>query len=234
MVRMAPESHLRTYGVVMTLSRPYVAWWGRLKTTGADLIPAAGPLLLVANHDSYWDPVVIGVAANKHRQIRALAKASLWKNKVVGKILDGMGQIPILRGQSDAKALDAAIEALRSGVTVGVFPEGTISRGTQTRPRSGAGRLAVAVPEAKLLCARVIGSVDLVRFPKRPKITVEFFEPAGGQPKPGESPAELMERVTAEIRNGAPYAIPGRKKAAAKYRAKAAVALAENLEQGKS
>ena len=69
-------------------------------------MPGEGPLLIVGNHDSYWDPVVIGIAAIKRRQIRALAKSSLWKVKGLGRVLDGMGQIPILRGSGDAGALD--------------------------------------------------------------------------------------------------------------------------------
>ena len=132
----------------MAACAPVVRWWGRLEVAGVEHLPASGPLLIIANHDSNWDPVAIGIAGRKRRQIRALAKASLWDIPGLAPILRGMGQIPIKRGAADAGALDEAIRQLREGACLGVFPEGTISRGAVLRARSGAGRLAIEVPEA--------------------------------------------------------------------------------------
>jgi 1-acyl-sn-glycerol-3-phosphate acyltransferase len=206
-----PEPISRTYLFVMAVCSPLVRWWGRLEVTGTDLIPTSGPLLLVGNHDSLWDPVAIGTAGRRRRQIRALAKASLWKIKPLAPILDRMGQVPIERGAGDAGALDAAVASLRAGACIGVFPEGTISRGTELRARSGVGRLAQQVPEAHVVCAATIGTVDIFRFPKRPRITIEFFEPAGGQPGPDEKPGDLSARLLKEIRQKAPIAKAGRR-----------------------
>lgn len=211
----ADEPISRTYRFAMAACTPIVRWWGRLEVRGSELLPATGPLLIVGNHDSHWDPVAIGIAGRKRRQIRALAKASLWKIRPLAPILNGMGQVPIMRGAGDAGALDEAIRQLRAGACIGIFPEGTISRGGELRPRSGAGRLAEAVPEARVVCVRVTGTVDIVRFPKRPRIAVEFFEPEGGGLQPGEDPAALALRLTAEIRTGAPIAQSGRKRKAA-------------------
>ena len=69
------------YRIVMAVATPIVRWWGRLDVVGLHLLPKSGPTVLMVNHDSHWDPVVIGVAAPT-RQLRALAKASLWKNPV--------------------------------------------------------------------------------------------------------------------------------------------------------
>jgi 1-acyl-sn-glycerol-3-phosphate acyltransferase len=57
----------------------------------------------------------------------------------------------------------------------------------------------------------------VVRLPKRPNVHVHFFPPAEGGPRPGESAGELMQRLLAQIRDGAPYATPGRSRSAAKY-----------------
>ncbi|MDQ6806028.1 MAG: 1-acyl-sn-glycerol-3-phosphate acyltransferase, partial [Actinomycetota bacterium] len=203
----------------MTLSSPAIRAWGRLEVAGLDELPTEGPTLVIGNHDSYWDPVAIGVAGLPRRQIRALAKSTLWKAPPLGWILDGMGQIPIVRGGGDTQALDVAIRELAAGACIGVFPEGTISRGTRLRARSGAGRLALAVPETRIVCVTVRGTVDLVRVPKRPRIRVEFFAPTGGQAQPGESASELIVRVVDEIRSRAPITIPGRRRSAARYRA---------------
>ena len=130
------------YAGVMKALSPVVRLWGRMQVSGLEHLPPTGPVLLAGNHDSYWDPISIGMAARPVRQIHALAKAELWGSKPLGVILDGMGQIPIERGKSDAAAMSRAIESLRGGICIGVFPEGTRSRGNPLRARSGFGRLA--------------------------------------------------------------------------------------------
>ncbi len=215
---MASTPISRTYRVALGICSPLVRSWGRLEVSGLEHVPADGPVLVIGNHDSHWDPVAIGIAGLPKRQIRALAKASLWDIKPLAPILNGMGQIPIKRGAGDAGALDAATEQLSGGACIGVFPEGTISRGLALRARSGIGRLALAVPESKLVCVSTTGTVDIVRFPKRPQIKVEFFEPASGQIDPAEEPGALSARVLAEIRERSPIALPGRRRKAERYR----------------
>lgn len=207
-----------TYRLVMAFATPIVRWWGRLEVVGLSLLPLSGPTVLMVNHDSAWDPLVVGVAARR-RQIHALAKSSLWQSKVLGRVLDGMGQIPIERGRGDLAAMSAAIAAVRDGRCVGVFPEGTVSRGRNLRVLSGAGRVALAVPGTTVLAASVTGAVDIVRFPRRPRIRVEFFDP--GQPAEGESAIALTKRVMTEVRNRAPAVVPGRRRKAAQYAAAA-------------
>jgi 1-acyl-sn-glycerol-3-phosphate acyltransferase len=199
------------YRVAMAVNRP-VAAWGRLEVEGLDALPANGPVLVVANHDSHWDPVMVGVAAIKRRQIRALAKSTLWDVRGLGPVLHGMGQIPIERGAGDKQALARAIDELRRGACLGVFPEGTRSRGEVLRARSGVGRLALEVPEAKLVCVAIEGTTDLTGFPRRPRVRVRFFEPAGGQARPGEDPGELAARLLAEIRELVPPSVSARKR----------------------
>jgi 1-acyl-sn-glycerol-3-phosphate acyltransferase len=203
------EPMTRTYRAALGICNPIVRWWGRLDVEGLEHIPATGPILIAGNHDSYWDPVVIGIAALKRRQIRALSKSSLWKVKGMNKVLDGMGQIPIVRGTGDADALDRAIAELRAGACVGIFPEGTRSLGRELRPRSGLGRLAAAVPEAVVVPAAVEGTTDIPRFPKRPRLRVRFMAPEAM--RPGEAPAEFAARVVGDIRAIAPINTAGRR-----------------------
>lgn len=203
----------RTYRLAMAVSRPAVAAWGRLEVEGVEALPASGPVLLVGNHDSHWDPLAVGVAAIRRRQVRALAKSSLWDVRGLAPVLNGMGQIPIERGAGDAAALARAIEELRGGACIGVFPEGTRSRGEVLRARSGAGRLALEVPEAKLVCVAIEGTSEMTGFPRRPRLRTRFFEPAGGQARPGEEPGELSARLLAEVRALVPPTISWRKRA---------------------
>ncbi|HEV7804737.1 MAG TPA: lysophospholipid acyltransferase family protein [Solirubrobacteraceae bacterium] len=209
------EQISRTYRFALAVCKPAVRWWGRLQVEGLEHVPPTGPLIVASNHDSYWDPVVVGIAAIRRRQIRALSKSTLWNVKGLDKILDGMGQIPVVRGTKDADALERAMSELRAGACVGIFIEGTRSLGRPLRARSGIGRLAAAVPEAKLVLAAVCGTTDIPRLGRRPRLKVTFFEPGGGQMRPGEDPADLAVRALAELRTLAPIAAAGRKRAKA-------------------
>jgi len=204
------EPMTRTYRAALGLCRPVVRWWGRLEVEGLENIPANGPMIIAGNHDSYWDPVVIGIGAIGLRQIRALSKSSLWKVKGVNTVLDGMGQIPIVRGTGDADALDRAITELRGGSCIGIFPEGTRSLGRELRPRSGLGRLAAAVPEAIIVPVAVTGTTDIARFPRRPRLRVQYLAPVAMLE--GESPGDFAVRVTALDRAVAPITAAGRKR----------------------
>jgi 1-acyl-sn-glycerol-3-phosphate acyltransferase len=198
------------YRAAMTACAPILHRWGRLEVTGLECLPASGPVLLAANHDSYWDPVAVGVAALGRRQIRALAKSSLWKIRGLDRVLDSMGQIPVNRGAGDETAMARAIEELRAGACIGIFPEATRSLGRTLRARSGLGRLALAVPEAEIVACTVVGTTDVPRFPTRPAVRVDFFRPAGGGLQNGEAPGDLAARVLAEIRGRAPIVAAGR------------------------
>ena len=198
------------YRAAMTVCAPAIRGWGRLRVTGLEHLPASGPVLLAVNHDSQWDPVAVGVAGLPRRQIRALAKAGLWAKPGLGRILDGMGQIPLHRGTGSDGGMADALRELRAGACLGIFPEGTLSRGEVLRARSGIGRLAQDVPDAAVVCAAVSGTVAIARFPQRPRIAVRFFAPAGGGLQPGESAADFSARLVEELRAQAPRVAAGR------------------------
>jgi 1-acyl-sn-glycerol-3-phosphate acyltransferase len=198
------------YDLIATLLRP-VAWWGRLRTHGLEAVPEQGPLLVVPNHDSQWDPVLVGLAVRPRRRLRFLARASLWKIPGLGPILDRMGQIKIRRGVGDAAALEHAVEALRSGEAVCVFPEGGLSWGEELRARSGVARLAQACPGVTVVLCAVHGTTEYARFPRRPRVRVEFFAPEKGDPRPEDTPAEVATRLLLEIRARVPPTPAGRR-----------------------
>lgn len=204
------------YRGVMVASWPGVVWWGRLRVTGVGLLPLKGPVLLVGDHDSYWDTVATGIAAMPRRQIRALAKSSMWNNKLLGAVLSGMGQIPIERGSGDAGALDRAIEELRRGACIGIYPEGTRSLGRVLRARSGIGYLARAVPEATVIGVACNGTTA-IPLPRRerPHVRVEFFAFDRAAIGPDESPQQYSTRLLAQLRQRAPIEVAGRKRAEA-------------------
>jgi 1-acyl-sn-glycerol-3-phosphate acyltransferase len=198
------------YRLIMLLVRPIVGWWGRLEVRGASLIPDTGPTLLVSNHDTNWDPLIVGVAARRRAQIRAVAKSELWCRQPLAWVLDRMRQLPITRGRADRAELGRIMRTLASGACVGIFPEGRLSGGDTVRAFSGAGWLAKVVPEARVVAVAITGAVDLSRFPARPRILVEFFEPLGGQRRADESAIGFSRRVMTDIRDRAPAVAAGR------------------------
>lgn len=180
---------------IMTRILLPLAWWGRLRVSGLDVLPDRGPLLVVPNHDSQMDPVVLGIALRKRRMLRFLARANLWKIPGLGPVMRGMRQIPIERGAGDTAAIGAAVAALEDGEAVCVFPEGKLSLGERLRARSGVGRLKAACPDAAIVLAAISGTTDYVRFPRRPRVSIALFLPPPGSAEPQALLDELRERV---------------------------------------
>ncbi|GAA1826868.1 lysophospholipid acyltransferase family protein [Luedemannella flava] len=106
---------------------------------GMEHIPSTGPLILVANHISHADPFVLAhYVYDAGRWPGFLAKESVFRLPVAGSILHKVGQIPVFRGTVDAaKALDAAVGALRAGEAVLIYPEGTITKEPDLWPMRG-------------------------------------------------------------------------------------------------
>lgn len=118
-----------------------------IKTEGVEKLPKGG-YVLVGNHLSYLDPFAFAYSVYIHmkRVPHYLAKASLFKIPVIGKLLPKVGQIPVYRGgKSNEEPLRAAKEFLKAGQVVVVFPEGTLTRDPNLWPmrgKSGAIRMA--------------------------------------------------------------------------------------------
>jgi 1-acyl-sn-glycerol-3-phosphate acyltransferase len=193
-----------SYRLALATARIVVEARGPLSIDGADHIPRSGPALIIANHDTPLDALVVGVAARRHRQVRFLAKRSLWERPPLGAMLDRLQQIPIERG-GQSGGLDAAVEALRAGHCVCVFPEGTLSQGRTLRVRSGAARLLTAVPETRLIGCAVTGAGALTSLRHRPQVRVVFF-PHSRDPLPAsyEGSIESVENSMRAIRAIAP------------------------------
>jgi 1-acyl-sn-glycerol-3-phosphate acyltransferase len=116
----------------------------RLEVTGAENVPRTGGAVIASNHVSYLDFIFAGLGANPSgRYVRFMAKDSIWKNPVAGPLMRGMKHIPVDR-DAGAESFRVALEALRRGEVVGIFPEATISRSFELKDfKSGAPRLAM-------------------------------------------------------------------------------------------
>jgi 1-acyl-sn-glycerol-3-phosphate acyltransferase len=105
---------------------------GPTRCRGRANIPKTGGLLIVSNHRSDMDPPTIQYRCFRH--INFMAKSELFEMKYLGKFLRWFGAFPVQRGEGDRQSLKHAIELLRAGHAVGIFPEGELSETGETLP----------------------------------------------------------------------------------------------------
>jgi 1-acyl-sn-glycerol-3-phosphate acyltransferase len=144
---MARRRRMPVYTLAKLIVPPVIRFWVRLDMQGALHIPASGPVIVAANHVSYFDPLCLGVFVDSAgRQVRFLAKSELFEKRLMRFIMLGAGQIPVYRETRDAsRSLSAAVEAMREGATVAIYPEGTTTRNPDFMPgpaKNGVARLA--------------------------------------------------------------------------------------------
>lgn len=172
---------------------------------GADLVPARGPVVVVANHMGWVDGPML--ATLSPRPVHALTKSEMFAGPT-GALLRAAGQIPVIRHQTDPRAVRIALRVLRDGGVVGVFPEGARGGGEVDRFEHGAAYLALAsgavvVPLA-FLGTRAPGGEADSRPPRGARVVMEFGEPitvAGHVwPRRTAEVAELAERVHDRLR----------------------------------
>lgn len=141
----------------------------RYQVSGCQNLPESGPALVVSNHLSNWDPLIIGVALP--RQINFVAKEVLFKIPLVGLLLRTWGAIPINRGRGDREALAKSMELLKAGRVVGIFIEGKrnlVNPDQMLKPKPGAAMLALksgapVVPVALANTNRILRSFKKVK-----------------------------------------------------------------------
>lgn len=146
------------------LLAPVVRGLMRIKVIGKENIPPVGEkTVLCCNHISNWDPVVL-IAAQSKRHIHFMAKAELFKNRLFAWLLGKQfGAFAVHRGTGDTGALHTAMQLVRDGKIMGIFPEGTRSKdGKLMRAKSGAS-LIVAQTGATVLPVAVIAHGQRVR-----------------------------------------------------------------------
>ena len=165
----------------------------RVRISGAERIPAASPAILVANHESMFDPWLLALATP--RPVRYMAKAELWRVGLVGRAIEAFGAFPVERGTGDGSAMSRAASLLHAGEVIGIFPQGTSKQLPNRVFHRGAARLALATG-APIVPVRLVGTRGFPR-PGRRSTEVHVGEPIVVEPaKPTVARArELTARV---------------------------------------
>jgi 1-acyl-sn-glycerol-3-phosphate acyltransferase len=154
------------YFLVGLVSWPFIRLLFRERVQGAHNLPAGG-FVLAPNHVSNLDPWPLGMPLWPRRQLHWMAKVELFK-PVVGTLISWGGAFPVRRGEGDEGAIDIAVERVRAGDIVVIFPEGTrkekgLIKRHQSRPRTGAARVALR-SGAPLVPAAIGGTDRLLRL----------------------------------------------------------------------
>ena len=128
--------------IIIPIAKAVMCVLFRPKVHGKENIPKEGGYILAANHLSFWDPVFMG-AFLPERKILFMAKAELFRFKPFGAIIRACGAVPVNRGSRDASAILTAVDLLKSGGVLGIYPEGTrVRKGKKSNPKKGTVRMA--------------------------------------------------------------------------------------------
>lgn len=141
--------------------------------TGRENVPATGPVVIVPNHKSFWDPFFVAVVLK--RPVHFMGKAEHFDGPLA-KIFLRLGAFPVRRGASDEEALETARQILRRGDALALFPEGTRVREEGLGvPKRGAARLAIEAG-APLVPATITGT-EKRRWPLPRRVRLAFGTP---------------------------------------------------------
>jgi 1-acyl-sn-glycerol-3-phosphate acyltransferase len=174
----------------------------RTKIVSADVVPGKGAVILAANHTSMID--VFFILGALRREAIAMAMAELWKSPLTRWLVEVLGQIPVVRGDSESgkQAMESAAHALDDGALVGIFPEGRCVKPGEILPyRPGVAVLAkdtgVPIIPVRLINANRVLPLDK-KFPSfGHTVHVIFGDPI--DPGEFESVAELLDEVQRRI-----------------------------------
>lgn len=94
---------------------------------GVERLPKNGALLC-PNHSSNWDPILVALKLPKNYRLHIMAKEELFKNPLLGWLLRKVGAFPVSRGNNDINTVRTAMQAIKDGDNLLIFPEGTVVR----------------------------------------------------------------------------------------------------------
>ena len=131
----------------------------RYQRRGRRNIPAEGAFLIVANHESYLDPLLVGLAIDS-QPVTPIARIALFKNPIFGAHLRMLGCVPIDESGGDIVAIKEGIRQLRAGRIVSLFPEGSRTLDGQMQPFKRGALLLIKRSTVPILPIAVAGAYD--------------------------------------------------------------------------
>ncbi|MGK7878351.1 MAG: lysophospholipid acyltransferase family protein [Xenococcaceae cyanobacterium] len=164
--------HIFKWSVVSPMLHTYF----RVRIYGAEKVPHKGPLVVVSNHASYFDPPIVSNCVR--RPVAFMAKEELFKIPVLKQGIKLYGAYPVKRSAADRSAIRAAVNCLNEGWAAGIFLQGTRTPDARIiAPKLGAAMIA-AKGKAPLLPLSLWGTQKILRkgstFPQPVPVTVRI------------------------------------------------------------
>ena len=168
-----------TYFFSKTILQGLFVLFLRGRVFGVHHVPVSGGALLVANHQSFLDPMLVGLGL--YREAWYMARDTLFRHPLAGRIIRHYNAFPVRRGKADVSAVKKSLRTLKAGELLNVFPEGT---------RTKDGMLGVMQPGVVMLARRarvpmvptmVLGAFEVwprrLRFPVPSPVIVAYAKP---------------------------------------------------------
>ncbi len=164
------------YAIARLLLAPLVGLYGA-RIAGAAHVPAHGPAIVVANHPSDVDPILVAIAVP--RPLRFMADEVQFRRRFVGPVIRRLRAFPVRLDEPDVGALRRALQLLRAGEAVALFPEGDVLRRAEPGEFHGGVALLAARSGAPVVPVAIVGAERLWvgGRPNRPPIEVRFGAP---------------------------------------------------------
>lgn len=191
-----PDTPL-AYRVGQPITRAYFRLFHNVQWLHPERVPGAGPVLIVANHQSYYDPPLIGAGITQ-RPLDYLARAGLFKNPLFARFIRAFHAFPIKEDSGDRAALEAVVGRLQAGGAVLLFPEGRRTLDGHVMPLKRGMALILRKARCPVLPVAIDGVFDV--FPPGQKRPTLFKGPIGvhyGHPiEPHDLPRHAEDLLT--------------------------------------
>ncbi len=192
------------YRLVRFIVRILVRAYGGLQITGAENIPATGPVIFAPNHRAHVDPPYLALISS--RPIYFMGKEELFHVPVLKHIIKGVGAFPVRRGAADRSALRHAVDLLKQGACVMIFPEGTRSEDGQLGTAEKGFALIARQTGAAIVPVAIEGTERMLpkgaKFIRRSRVRVTIGKPFFAQaildahPGAGKASLEIIGAAT--------------------------------------
>lgn len=190
------------FRLAQTLCRILFKTCYRWRILHSERVPLSGPILLVANHQSHFDPPAIG--SGIHRSTSFLARDSLFRFFAFRWLIKTLGADPIKRDTSDTAAMKRTIELLNDGHSVLVFPEGTRTPDGTIKPFKRGVAILLKRAKCKVIPVAIEGAFNAWPKGDRPhftgrRIAIAYGEPIDSQELIKDGPDKALEFLALEI-----------------------------------
>lgn len=173
----------------------------RIRFRGVEHVPRSGPVVIVPNHVSYMDPVLVTIPI--HRLLHYMTLERFFRVAVLAPLIRWGRAFPVREDEVDRQAVRTALRLLRAGEPVVIFPEGGRSPDGRLQPfRPGAFRLALAA-EAPIVPVTIVGAFEAWpihhRLPRPGLVTITYHPPLTRKDLPAAADRKVLPELMADL-----------------------------------